>query len=127
MAKFPILVHFGYYHLPAALAKISKPFHELAHNLTLELAPGPELSAALRKLLEAKDAAVRAAIDSGALHRSVPPPVTPEQLDARRVQARQQVDPITGQPLPEGSPYSMAHEPVRPAGVDPHAPLPDNS
>lgn len=56
-----ILRHFEYEHLPLALQNWSKPFHELAHTLAGSL-DGPELTVALRKLLESKDAAVRAAL-----------------------------------------------------------------
>jgi hypothetical protein len=56
-----ILPHFNYEHLPEELQAISKKFHELAHELANEL-EGPELTVALRKLLEGKDAAVRAAV-----------------------------------------------------------------
>jgi hypothetical protein len=38
----------------------------LGHLLAVQLADGPELSAGLRKLLEAKDCFVRAALDSEA-------------------------------------------------------------
>jgi hypothetical protein len=40
---------------------VSRPFGELAHKLAEEL-EGPELMVALRKLLEAKDCAVRASL-----------------------------------------------------------------
>jgi hypothetical protein len=50
---------FAYAHLPAALQEVSKPFGELA-SLILTLPRNPERTVALRKLLEAKDAAVRA-------------------------------------------------------------------
>ena len=54
-----VLKFFVYEHLPEHLQKVSKPFHDLAHS-TVEAVPhGPELTVALRKLLEAKDAAVR--------------------------------------------------------------------
>lgn len=42
---------------------MSEPFGRLARQLDESLPTGPELSTALRKLLEAKDAAVRAALD----------------------------------------------------------------
>jgi len=58
----PILQFFEYGHLPEALAKVSKPFCELARDLVATLPRNPERSVALRKLLEAKDAAVRARI-----------------------------------------------------------------
>jgi len=58
----PILRFFTYEHLPPHLAKISRPFCELAHQLAETLEPSAETSTALRKLLESKDAAVRAAL-----------------------------------------------------------------
>jgi len=58
----PILEYFTYEHLPAKLKPVSQAFGELAHKLVAELPPGPERSVALRKLLEGKDAAVRAAL-----------------------------------------------------------------
>jgi hypothetical protein len=58
----PIMQFFEYGHLPAELQTISKPFGELAERITLTLPRNPERTVALRKLLEAKDAAVRAFI-----------------------------------------------------------------
>ena len=58
-----ILKYFEYEHLPEHLQVVSQPFHELAHELVEQELEGPELTAALRKLLEAKDCAVRAALD----------------------------------------------------------------
>jgi hypothetical protein len=52
---------FGYAHLPAHLQAVSKPFGDLAATI-LELPRNPERTVALRKLLESKDAAVRAMI-----------------------------------------------------------------
>jgi hypothetical protein len=62
-----ILQFFGYEHLPSALQAVSKPFCELAKALVDSDGPSflprnPERTVALRKLLEAKDAAVRASI-----------------------------------------------------------------
>ena len=58
-----ILRYFSYQHLPAYLAAMSKPFHDLAHELANnDKLEGPEMTVALRKLLEAKDAAVRSAV-----------------------------------------------------------------
>lgn len=59
----PILRWFEYDHLPEHLQGVSRAFSELAHEVEERLPAGPEKSTALRKLLEAKDAAVRAAID----------------------------------------------------------------
>lgn len=53
---------FEHEHLPAHLAEISRPFAELADHLVARLQDGPELSAGLRKLVEAKDCAVRARV-----------------------------------------------------------------
>lgn len=50
---------FAYSHLPEHLQVLSRPFGEMAHLLLSKLHNGPELSAALRKLVEAKDCAVR--------------------------------------------------------------------
>lgn len=52
---------FAYAHLPPHLQAISKPFAELAKHLVETIPSSAELTAALRKLLEAKDCAVRAA------------------------------------------------------------------
>jgi hypothetical protein len=56
-----ILRYFDYSHLPDHLRVISEPFHDLAHEMATIL-DGPELTAGLRKMLEAKDCMVRAAL-----------------------------------------------------------------
>lgn len=56
----PIMKYFAYEHLPAHLQEVSKPIGELAQQMEANLPDGPEKSAGLRKLLEAKDALVRA-------------------------------------------------------------------
>lgn len=58
--RYPILKYFDFAHLPAELQDASEPFCRLAYELARNLNDGPEKSVALRKLLEAKDAAVRA-------------------------------------------------------------------
>lgn len=55
-----IMQYFEYAHLRDHLQVISKPFGELAEKLLWTLPKNEERSVALRKLLEAKDAAVRA-------------------------------------------------------------------
>jgi hypothetical protein len=55
-----ILQFFAFDHLPPALRAVSEPFHDLAHNEIMALPRNPERTVALRKLLESKDAAVRA-------------------------------------------------------------------
>lgn len=56
---------FKYDHLPAHLQEVSCQFHQLAINILIHIEPGPERTVAFRKLLEAKDAAVRAKLHPG--------------------------------------------------------------
>ncbi|APL02644.1 hypothetical protein HCG58_05940 [Escherichia coli] len=56
----PIMKYFAYQHLPAHLQEISKPIGDLAILMDESLPDSAEKSAGLRKLLEAKDALVRA-------------------------------------------------------------------
>lgn len=58
----PLMKYFGFTHLPPHLQPISAPFHSLAQSLVDNLPDGGEKDQALRKLLEAKDCAVRAMI-----------------------------------------------------------------
>jgi hypothetical protein len=76
-----ILQFFAFKHLPPHLQTVSKPFCELAHAMVdgdngaesgtttfgSALPRNPERTVALRKLLEAKDAAVRALLAKDAL------------------------------------------------------------
>lgn len=55
--------YFNYEHLPEKLQKVSKPIGDLARQMDRDLPAGPEKSAGMRKLLEAKDCLVRAALD----------------------------------------------------------------
>lgn len=55
-----MLQFFAYEHLPAHLQTVSKPFGDLARSMVESLPSNAERTAALRKLLEAKDCAVRA-------------------------------------------------------------------
>lgn len=57
-----IMQFFTYEHLPPRLQEISKPFCQLAEEMAMALPPNPETTVCLRKLLEAKDAAVRASL-----------------------------------------------------------------
>lgn len=57
-----LLQFFHYSHLPENLQAVSMPFYDLACKLDVLLPENSEKSAGLRKLLEAKDCAVRAAI-----------------------------------------------------------------
>jgi len=56
-----ILQFFAFGHLPQNLQAVSQPFSALADEI-MRLPRNPERTVALRKLLEAKDAAVRAAL-----------------------------------------------------------------
>lgn len=53
---------FAYGHLPDHLKAVSKPFGDLAQQIVDTLPSNPERTAGLRKLLEAKDCAVRAVL-----------------------------------------------------------------
>lgn len=55
----PMLQFFRYEHLPEHLRAVSAPFGILAMQVCENLPRNPERTVALRKLLEAKDAAVR--------------------------------------------------------------------
>lgn len=57
-----LLSFFAFAHLPEHLQSVSKPFSELAQMVAYELPGCAEQIVALRKLLEAKDCAVRAAL-----------------------------------------------------------------
>lgn len=54
--------YFDYEHLPEKLQAVSKPIGDVARKMNEELPDGAEKSAGLRKLLEAKDCLVRAAL-----------------------------------------------------------------
>lgn len=60
IATDAILRYFHYSHLPPVLQAASKPFCDLARHIVETLPRNAERTVALRKLLEAKDAAVRA-------------------------------------------------------------------
>lgn len=62
MPQDRILQFFAFAHLPPAMQSVSKPFHDLAHQIAEKVPSNPERTVALRKLLESKDAAVRAGI-----------------------------------------------------------------
>jgi len=55
-----LLQFFEYQHLPPHLQEVSKPFCELANQMLKMLPGNAESTVAMRKLLEAKDCAVRA-------------------------------------------------------------------
>ena len=55
--------YFKYDHLPLKLQEVSKPIGDLAMELEQSIPDGPEKSAGMRKLLEAKDCFVRASLE----------------------------------------------------------------
>jgi hypothetical protein len=72
-ATLMLLEYFGYSHLPGRLAALSKPVCDLAWHMAETLPESPEVTVGLRKLLEAKDCFVRAALHG--------PPATAEPRD----------------------------------------------
>lgn len=64
--RHPSVAHFeplfDFEHLPPHLRAISEPSSDLASTMLAVLPDGPELSAGLRKLVEAKDCFVRQAV-----------------------------------------------------------------
>jgi hypothetical protein len=56
----PLMQFFEYAHLKPELQEVSKPFCDMAWHALRVLPRNPERSTCLRKLLEAKDCAVRA-------------------------------------------------------------------
>jgi hypothetical protein len=70
-----LLQFFAYEHLPDHLQTVSKPFGDLAREMARTLPLNAESTTALRKLLEAKDCAVRAVVyvaDAAQSRRSLP-------------------------------------------------------
>ncbi len=65
MQEERMLTWFKCDHLPESLQTVSRPFGELAEKIVKTIPRSPERSVALRKLLESKDAAVRAALLPG--------------------------------------------------------------
>lgn len=62
-ATAAVLRWFDYDHLPPHLQAVSQMCHDVAHEMARRFPDGgPELTAGLRKLLEAKDAFVRVAV-----------------------------------------------------------------
>lgn len=81
-------------HLSEDLRDVSEPIGELARDLAEILPDGPELTTGLRKLLEAKDCLVRAAIE-GTITRSRPwvaPNARGEEIERGRPPATADVD-----------------------------------
>lgn len=56
----PLLRFFAFAHLPPHLQAVSEKFYDLAQEIVRDIPRSAERTAALRKLLESKDCAVRA-------------------------------------------------------------------
>ena len=59
----PTIEYFTYLHLPERLQLVSKPISDVATEMETKLPDCPEKEAGLRKLLEAKDCFVMAALE----------------------------------------------------------------
>jgi hypothetical protein len=57
-----LLGFLAFEHLPPHLQAVSAPCHDLGFDMATTLPDGPELTAGLRKLVEAKDCFVRQAL-----------------------------------------------------------------
>lgn len=64
LAADPILRYFHFAHLPPHLQTVSAKFYEIVCEILALVPRNAERTVALRKLLEAKDAAVRANVSS---------------------------------------------------------------
>lgn len=80
---------FTYSHLPPELQAIAKPIAELAEQMESTLIDSAEKSAGMRKLLEAKDCFVRAALDDQGVRLALQEQANAE-LQAREKQAEEQ-------------------------------------
>jgi len=66
VAAEPMMRYFQYDHLPPDLQRVSCRYHALACDLVVLADPGCQRTVALQRLLESKDAAVRAVLVSRA-------------------------------------------------------------
>jgi hypothetical protein len=80
------MTHFSYAHLRPDLASISASFAEMAHAVLNTLPPNDQRDTCLRKLLEAKDCAVRAYLQ-GSGTSTGKPGVYPEVEAANQARA----------------------------------------
>lgn len=82
----PIMQYFEYAHLPLHLQAVSRSFCELAAEIVNTLPRNPERTVALRKLLESKDAGVRAKLAKPSTVPTSRPPVDPSERSSGYVQ-----------------------------------------
>ena len=114
----PILRYFEFKHLPEPLLSISADVARLARGFDQTLPDSPEKSTGLRKLLEAKDCFVRAALPSSPAYPLIQPPAGTdffrEQLSKEAIASIKldgetfTVDQGTDARAPEANPWGMA-------------------
>jgi hypothetical protein len=114
-ATAALLGFFDASHLPDDLAEVSGMFGDLARDLADRLPDTLELTVALRKLLEGKDAAVRAAVDMRSAQSGQPAPPAWETADpepvAVQAAAAQPSGPAPAEGKPGGPPAAAAPSP----------------
>jgi hypothetical protein len=74
LEQYPALRWFDTAHLPEHLVRVVEPFAALAYATARETVRSSEVSVAIRKLVEAKDAAVRAEVITHEIRDAVPVP-----------------------------------------------------
>lgn len=103
--------YFAYGHLPAHLQTISQPLGLLAAMLEQLLPNGPEKSAGMRKLLEAKDCFVRAALDLAPAELLANVPITDtDRLDVLFRGMTDALGPLDGQDASNAFEEVFAHD-----------------
>lgn len=105
VARFPILRFFHYAHLPPALQGRSRPFCELARLIFDTTPNNGERATAFRKLLEAKDCAVRAALENEPIEARIE-----QALAAARAEGMREAAKIAAGVWPRGSAHTYASE-----------------
>jgi len=114
----PVLRYFEYAHLPEPLLGIAADVARLAKGFDQTLPDGPEKSAGLRKLLEAKDCFVRAALPPAPAYPLVQPPAgtdfVREQMSEEAIASvkldgeTQTLDQGTDVRAPEANPWGLS-------------------
>lgn len=100
--------YFAFAHLPPHLQQVSKPIGELADKLESVLPDGPEKSAGMRKLLEAKDCFVRCALDM--------PPLPASKFQPHQQRVLEEADSLMDKLMKLGS--FLATQQFRDLGTD---------
>ncbi len=101
IAADPVLHFFHYTHLPEKLRETSKLFFTLAYRITCAVPRNAERTVALRKLLEAKDAAVRANLPAPTVRFDVAHGIPKSMLPVKEV-SQAEFDRMIGEPVETG-------------------------